>query len=115
MNYGWTPMCEICGLHGSANQPRFLVAENNWEDKLTILEWNERMASRAGIKAACCIEHVEELVFHWITTGRLDYPFARTSYGAAGLRQTTPRVELTSMVRGPLENWRYIAKVWSGC
>ena len=91
MNYGWTPMCEICGLHGSANQPRFLVAENNWEDKLTILEWNERMASRAGIKAACCIEHVEELVFHWITTGRLDYPFARTSYGAAGLRQTTPR------------------------
>ena len=30
-------------------------------------------------------------MFHWITTGRLDYPFARTSYGAAGLRQTTPR------------------------
>jgi hypothetical protein len=91
MNYARTPLCEICAQHGSANQPRFLIAENNWEDKLTILEWNEPMASRAGIKSACNIEDVEELVIHWIRTGRLDYPFARTSYGAAGWRQTTPR------------------------
>jgi hypothetical protein len=91
MNYGRTPLCEICGQHGSANQPRFLIAENNWEDKLTILKWSEPMASRAGIKAACSIQHVEELVIQWITTGQLDYPFARTSYGAAGWRQTTRR------------------------
>jgi hypothetical protein len=88
------PLCEICGQASSANRPRFLIAENNWEDKLTILEWNEPMASRAEIKSACSIEHVEELVIHWIRTGRLDYPFARTSYGAAGWRQTTPRARI---------------------
>jgi hypothetical protein len=86
MSYVRTPLCAICGQDGAANQLRFLVAENNWEDKLTILQWNKPMASRVGIKAACSIEHVEELVIHWMTTGRLDYPFARTSYGAAGWR-----------------------------
>jgi hypothetical protein len=91
MNHLRTPLCAICGRERSANQPRFLIAENNWEDKLTILQWNEHMVSRAGIKAACSIDHVEELVIHWMTTGRLDYPFARTSYGAAAWRQTSPR------------------------
>ena len=47
------------------------------------------MASRTGITAACSIEHVEEMVIHWMTTGRLDYPFARTSYGAAGWRRAS--------------------------
>jgi hypothetical protein len=86
-NHFRTPLCAICGEERSANQPRFLIAENNWEDKLTILRWSEPMASRAGIKVACSIDHVEELVIHWMTTGRLDYPFARTSLGAAGWRE----------------------------
>ena len=89
MNYVRTPLCAICGQGGPASQPRFLIAENNWEDKLTILQWNEPMASRTGITAACSIEHVEEMVIHWMTTGRLDYPFARTSYGAAGWRRAS--------------------------
>ena len=84
-------MCAICGRERSGNQLRFLIAENNWEDKLTVLPWNEHMARRPGIRVACSIEHVEELVIHWITTGRLDYPFARTAYGEANWRQTTPR------------------------
>jgi hypothetical protein len=29
------------------------------------------------------------MVIHWMTTGRLDYPFARTSYGAAGWRRAS--------------------------
>ena len=82
MNLLGNPLCAICGRDNSANQPRFLIAKNSWEDKLTILQWNESMASRPGIKAACSIEHVEELVIHWMTTGRLDYPFARASYRA---------------------------------
>jgi hypothetical protein len=76
-----------------------LIAENTWEDKLTILLSNESMASRAGIQLACSIEHVEELVIHWMTTGRLDHPFARTALGAAaGWRQlSTPggRVDIS--------------------
>lgn len=88
MNHSRIARCAICGEERSANQPRFLVAENDWEDKLTILQWNEAMASRAGVKVACGIGHVEELVVHWMTTGRLDHPFARTPLGVAGWRPT---------------------------
>ena len=89
MNHFRTHLCAICGEERSANQPRFLLAENTWEDKLTILQWNEQMASRAGIQVACGIDHVEELVIHWMTTGSLDYPFARTALGANGWRRAT--------------------------
>ncbi|MGA9812355.1 MAG: hypothetical protein WBQ64_06250 [Terriglobales bacterium] len=98
MNHFRTYLCAICGEERSPNQPRFLVAENTWEDKLTILQWNEQMASRAGIQVACGIDHVEELVIHWMTTGSLDYPFARTALGATGWRRSiTPgsRVDLS--------------------
>jgi len=90
MNLLRNPLCAISGRESSANQLRFLIAENSWEDKLTILRWNESIASRPGIKAACSIEHVEELVIHWMTTGRLDYPFARTSHGVGGWRHASP-------------------------
>lgn len=100
MNYSRIPRCAICGEERSANQPRFLIAENDWEDKLTILQWNEAMASRAGVKVACGIRHVEELVIHWMTTGRLDHPFARTALGVAGWRPTPisgSRVDISGM------------------
>lgn len=99
MNQFRTYLCAICGEERSTNGPRFLVAENAWEDKLTILEWNDQMASRAGIEVACSIDHVEELVIHWMTTGRLDYPYARTSLGAAGWRRISSpgsRIDLGS-------------------
>ena len=87
MNDVRTKLCAICGEERSANQVRFLVAENRWEDKLTILQWNEHMAGRDGIQVACSVNHVEELVIHWMTTGSLDYPFARTALGAGGWRR----------------------------
>ena len=86
-----TPLCAICRQERSANQPRFLIAENTWEDKLTIMQWNDRLATRPGIQLACSIEHVEELVLHWMITGRLDYPFARSALGMAGWRQISTR------------------------
>ncbi|MGZ4733231.1 MAG: hypothetical protein ACXVZH_13940 [Terriglobales bacterium] len=89
MNHFRTHLCAICGEERSANQPRFLLAENTWEDKLTILQWNDQMAARAGIQVACGIDHVEELVIQWMTTGSLDYPFARIALGANGRRRAT--------------------------
>jgi hypothetical protein len=32
------------------------------------------------------VDHVEELVVRWMTTGSLDHPFARTALGARGSR-----------------------------
>ncbi|MGA8490913.1 MAG: hypothetical protein WB711_10845 [Terriglobales bacterium] len=72
--------CTICGEERSAGQVWFLVAESHWEDKLKVLEWQDELARRQGIFAACCGGHVEELVVHWMTTGSLDYPFATVGY-----------------------------------
>jgi hypothetical protein len=115
MNLLRNPLCAISGRESSANQLRFLIAENSREDKLTILRWNESIASRPGIKAACSIEHVEELVIHWMTTGRLDYPFARTSHGVGGPRHASPlsRTDLSGL--GLSQNSRCTVKVWNGC
>ena len=86
MNSSKTSRCAICGEAQSGNEPRFLLAENSWEDKLTILHWNEDLASREGIQVACGLAHAEELAVLWMTTGRLDYPFARTALGASAWR-----------------------------
>ena len=69
--------CAICGEEKPDHDSWFLLAENHWEDKLKILQWNERLAKSLAL--ACGPTHVEELVIHWMTTGSLDYPFARTS------------------------------------
>jgi hypothetical protein len=98
MNYLQRNACAICGEEQLGNETRFLLAENRWEDKLAILQWNEHIASREGIRVACSVSHVEELVIHWITTGSLDYPFARTALGSGGWpRQVGPgcRVDLS--------------------
>ncbi len=86
MNYWRTNACAICGEESPGNETRFLVAENRWEDKLAILQWNEQIASREGIQVACSASHVEELVIHWMTTGSLAYPFARAALGSGGRR-----------------------------
>jgi hypothetical protein len=87
MNYLRSNGCAICGGEQPGSETRFLVAENGWEDKLAILHWDEQLALREGIQVACSVSHVEELVIHWMTTGSLDYPFARTALGAGGWRR----------------------------
>ena len=89
MNRYKIPRCAICGEERSNGAPRFLLAENSWEDKLTILHWDEHVAVHEGIQVACSIDHVEELAIHWMTTGRLDYPFARAALGASDWRHVT--------------------------
>ena len=83
-------LCAICGAKNSTGDKWFLVAENRWEDKVTVLQWNAELADCEGVQLACSPEHVAQLVIHWMTTGSLDYPFARISLGAAKLRRLRP-------------------------
>jgi len=56
------------------------------------------MALRDGIQAACSVNHVEEMVIYWMTTGSLAHPFARTVLGSSGSRriaEANARVDLT--------------------
>lgn len=86
--------CTICGEAKAAEQVWFLVAESHWEDKLRVLRWQDELATRRGIYAACGAEHVEELVVHWMTTGSLDHPFA-----TVGHKPQRPRPRLGSILR----------------
>jgi hypothetical protein len=83
----WMNVCAICGENRLAGDVWFLLTENRWEDKLKVLRWNDRLAAQGGIQRACSVAHVEELVVHWMTTGSLDYPFARVGFSAGA----TPR------------------------
>ena len=84
-------VCAICGGRRLGTDSWFLVAENRWEDKLQVLQWNERLAAHEGIQRACSAAHVEELVVHWMTTGSLGYPFARAGFGVKSLRRSCAR------------------------
>jgi len=77
-----TQPCSICGEEKLPGQSWFLIAESDWEDKLKILTWHEQLAAHSQVHAVCCGAHAQELVVHWMTTGSLAYPFARTSPGA---------------------------------
>jgi hypothetical protein len=79
MNQLGNVACTICGEETPSTPSRwFLITENRWEDKLKILSWNDGLAARDGMHGACGTAHVQELVIHWMATGSLDYPFART-------------------------------------
>jgi len=70
--------CTICGEETLGDARWFLVLEDPWQDKLIVLHWNDRLAAK-GVHCACSAEHLQEMVVHWMTTGSLDYPFARSS------------------------------------
>jgi len=82
--------CTICGDEKLTGQVWFLIAESHWEDKLRVLEWQDQMAARQGIYAACSAAHVEELVIHWMTTGGLDYPFATVGHKPRSHKRKIP-------------------------
>src|SRR5437867_6940065 len=51
--------CVICGEEKPDHDSWFLLAENQWEDKLKVLQWNEQLAKSGAL--ACSPAHVEEL------------------------------------------------------
>jgi hypothetical protein len=71
------PRCRICQCEKRNGERWFLVTENNWEDRVKILPWSEKLARGRGAHGACSPSHVQQLVAHWMATGSLDYPFAR--------------------------------------
>jgi hypothetical protein len=87
MNNSGTHACAICGDEGIVNDHWFLIAENRWEDNLKIFQWDDELATHRNIQRACSPAHVQELVVHWMTTGGLDYPFARVMPGSRPARR----------------------------
>ena len=70
-------VCILCAKRARADRSWFLLMENQIQDRLRALRWKMDLAAQTDVHEVCCAEHVLELVVHWMTTGSLDYPFAR--------------------------------------
>jgi hypothetical protein len=70
--------CSICGQRAASGQRWFALAQNHREDRLIIFH-REDLASPHCVRDACSPAHVRELVIHWMVTGNLDYPFAKSA------------------------------------
>jgi hypothetical protein len=73
------PVCTICQREKLDQEDWFLMIENERDDRLRVLQWNDALALHAGVYAACGRAHVQELAAHWIATGSLAHPFAHAS------------------------------------
>jgi hypothetical protein len=80
--------CAICGRQRNNEGDWFLLTESRWQDKITILQWHDQLAGQRGVQRVCSAAHAQELVVHWMTTGGLDYPFARTQVRRAEEKRT---------------------------
>ncbi len=69
--------CSICGC--STGQPAqwYLLVENALLDRVKILRWERGTARQNGMHSVCSVDHVRELVVHWMATSSLSYPFVR--------------------------------------
>ena len=72
-------VCSICAESKSGQSNWFSLVEDKWLDRLKILHWNETLAAQKGMQCVCSAAHAQGLVAHWMATGSLDYPFARSS------------------------------------
>lgn len=93
--------CTVCGDERRNSNRWFLLVENRREDKIKILQWNDRLAAQAGIHRACSAAHVQELVVHWMTTGSLDYPFAEVAFSRRPRRRWSDTAPPAQNVEGP--------------
>jgi hypothetical protein len=64
--------CEVCGA-AQKGKGWFLVAQDEDRNTLQILQWNNRLAERPGMRHVCSAAHVEELVSRWMVDDSLDY------------------------------------------
>lgn len=79
--------CAVCGEQKITGQVWFLLADNYWEDKVRILQWEDRLAALDNVYCACSSAHARELIAHWMTIGTLDYPFADSGLRIVGVRR----------------------------
>jgi hypothetical protein len=78
MNHDAKAYCAICLETRLDEDGWFLLRENQWTDRLQIVRWDDALAAKPEVQAACGAAHVQQMVVHWMTTGSLNYPFARS-------------------------------------
>lgn len=63
--------CLVCGFDSFSRDGWFLVAENEWLDRLRIFAWHPSLASEDGFQSVCGREHLNVLIGYWLEQGNL--------------------------------------------
>ena len=71
--FGNRASCAVCGLETKRHTGWFLVAENRWLDRLTILTWHPIVARQPRIQIVCGENHLRTLLTHWLTYANLQF------------------------------------------
>ena len=99
-------LCTICEAAQSPEQNWFLLVQNQWDDRIKVLQWNASLASQPGVHCACSTAHAKQLVAHWMATGSLDYPFASSNNSLKSGRRrlvSGPSASATADVSGAVQ------------
>lgn len=63
--------CLVCGFDSFSRDGWFLVAENQWLDRLRIFDWHPSLDSEVGFQSVCGREHLNVLIGYWLEQGNL--------------------------------------------
>jgi hypothetical protein len=122
MNYAVTKHlpCSVCGQVTLRHGGWFLVVENRWFDRIKILTWHSSLAAKAGVKSACCREHLKALVTHWLDHARLDLlPDAQNHAFPITSDAARPEIDLGLASAGCLVGELFVhretfSRIWTG-
>lgn len=70
--------CAVCRDWNVGQHNWFLLAQDQWLDRLRVFAWDRTVAQQAGVYCACTPQHVQEMVARWMVTARL-VPVSRQS------------------------------------
>ena len=111
MNVPRVVNCALCHEPKVPGAEWFQLIENRWMDRLKIFRFQEVQALRPTTFNVCGTAHLRELIVHWMTTGRLDFPFAEVSFGHScllSLRAKSPQRPIADPV---LPQFAYVAEL----
>jgi len=68
--------CSVCGFDSFSRSGWFLVVENRWLDRLTILTWHPSLASQKSFLSVCGRQHLKVLIAYWLEQANLRLLFS---------------------------------------
>lgn len=118
-NLAYRFSCVVCGVETKRHGGWFLVVENRWLDRLTVLSWHPLLARQARMQSVCSKQHLKTLLTHWLTHANLQFLATGSSHwavtGDAGSSEPDSVTLGVSELVGELTVHREsLSRVWTG-
>lgn len=111
--------CAVCGREPGYGIGWFLVVEDSWLDRLTILHWHPILAEQKEMRGVCGRLHLKTLLIHWLTRANLQFAaseaFRLPASSNRGMSGAGPGAAfVTSMVGELAVDRESLSRVWTG-